>query len=152
MRSTLRRSGPVRRRASVGRAARKRIRDGGPLAHGRESLSIAGLDRLREMLMVRANGRSEWSGLPGPLQLEHAIFRSHGGRDAWDTTWLATPTENAQRHASYEKGRLLVFPQGDGRFVGQFVRGTKDSPEVLESREFGRPPTDEERAELESLR
>ena len=143
---------PLRRTGRVGEAARRRIRDGGVAAKGRAALSLPGLATLRNMIFHRAEGRCEACGERRFLQLEHALPRSRGGSDTWQNCWATCESDHRRKESSYQLGRLLVSPCGDGRFVFRLATGEKHSPIILHEWTGGRVATSDEAARLAALR
>lgn len=143
----------------MGEAARRRIREGGPVAKGREALSLGGLAKLRALVVIgRAGQRCEACGRRRlALELEHALPRGRGGADTWGNCWAACGGPvgcHRWKESSYggTLGRLLVEPIGDGRFTFRVATGTKAEPVILTTWTGGRIATTEEAARLAGLR
>lgn len=147
-----------RSRRPVGQRARERRAAGGPRAVGRPSLSSAGYETLKALIFERRAGwRCEACGKRAPLDPEHAVPSSHNGADSWGNIWAACAGPDGchrWKEASYSgpRGRLLVEPIGDGRFVFRVARGTKHEPVVMLEWTNGRKPTVEESVRLAALR
>jgi len=103
-------------RGPIDKAARKRRRQGGKLALGRPSGTLADLDRERTCVFERAAGKCElcrflpdYDGHP-PTDFAHVRARSAGGSDdRWNA--LATCNRaNLAMQGAYSKGRPLVTP------------------------------------------
>lgn len=137
----------------LGRRAAARRAAGGPAVVGRDSLSVAGYALLKGMLWVRADARCErCRSRAGPLDPEHVVPRSAGGADSWANLWVACRYGcHRLKEAPYATGRLLVEPQGDGRFKFLLVRGTKYDYQVVEVAWGGRAPDPEEARALAAL-
>ena len=148
----------VKRYSWLGARARKRIASGGVTAKGRPSLSIEGCRKLRAMLLKRAGYRCEFCGITTrPLEREHAIPRSRGGGDDWNTNWMTCSGSllscHRKKEAPYSEGRLVITVLGCGIFEGQMFSGTKRDPvPVGPVRRFGRAPTEDEERILNGLR
>jgi hypothetical protein len=147
---------PMSRGVRVGAAARRRIRDGGPIAKGRPALSRAGYEQLRTMLVPgRANQRCEHCGstrITG--ELEHCVDRGDGGADSWENCWVPCPSCRDAKVAPYRDGRLVVERAGGGRFRFQTWVGENKytARPVGEPIYGGRWPTPEEAEVLATLR
>ena len=137
----------------LGAKAKARRAAGGPAVKGRPALSVSGYAALRTMLFVRANNRCECCSARLRLQIEHAVPRSAGGADSWANCWVTCERCHRMKEAPYSAatGRLLVAPQGDGRFKFRIVKGTKSAHQVLEVRWGGRGPTYTETEYLNKL-
>jgi HNH endonuclease len=147
---------PMLRGVRVGAAARRRIRDGGPIAKGRPALSRAGYEQLRTMLVHgRANQRCERCGSPKITgELEHCVDRGDGGADSWENCWVPCPACRDQKVAPFRDGRLMVEGVGGGRFKFQTWMGDdKRSAYALGEPTYGgRWATPEEAEVLATLR
>lgn len=138
-------TGPWRGSRRVGQKSIERRRSGGKAAQGRASLSVAGIAKLRAMLMVRARGKCERCGAWQFLQMEHALPRSRGGADSWSNCWITCSTCHRLKEAPYRRVRLLVEPVGDGTFWMRTVHGSKMVYDVITGPTLiGRQPTPEE--------
>jgi len=136
----------------MGAASRRRIQAGGPTSTHRSSLSLAGLDTLRQMKGESQAWRCGWCIEVTPLQLEHAVNRSQGGGDTWDNTWMCCPDCHRLKDRPFEAGRLLTIPLGNGLIDLLWVVGpNKYNYEIVRRKVVGRAPTPEERVILEAL-
>lgn len=137
----------------LGRAAAKRREHGGPQAVGRESLSVAGYAALKGMIFVnRARGCCErCSDSRNILDPDHAVPRSKGGPDAWWNIVILCRTCHQMKDLPFDVGRLLIEPQGDGRFKFLLVRGTKHAYEIIDVKWGGRGATYTEQRILAQL-
>lgn len=98
----------------VGRAAVKRRRQGGKIAIGRDSATLAGYKALREALIARSGGVCEVHGRTdsGPClgsEVCHVIKRSSGGADSLTNTFFGCRRANNAMDASYKTGRLTMI-------------------------------------------
>lgn len=135
----------------LGRRAADRRAAGGPAVTGRPALSVAGYLGLRRLIVWdRAGARCERCHAFG-AHLEHAIPRSAGGEDSWANCWATCPACHRLKEAPYATARLLVEPQGDGRFKFLLVRGTKHAYQVIGVAWGGRVPYPDETLALAAL-
>lgn len=165
----------MRRSAPMGRAARRRIRDGGPLAKGRRSLSLEAYRVLSRMVAAREGWRCGFCGKRGAVEIDHAVPRSQGGGDSWANCHAVCRTCHRWKDAAYTSttGRLCVWPIGDGTFFGTVARHASEAPEIIRTADgrllvrlggslldipvedpehrWGRVPTARERAILEEM-
>ncbi len=136
----LRRS-QMRRRTPVGRAARRRLRAGGPRATGRPAATVAEWAPIRELVLARAHWACQACGSRTRLDVHHVLKRAQGGSD-FDLDRLAALCRRCheQTDVAYSRGRLVVTPLGDARFAFALVRGAgKGAGEVLGQWESLRP-------------
>ncbi len=140
-----------RRRTFVGRAARRRVRRGGPRAIGRPAATAAEWSQIREAVLARARWGCQACGSRARLDVHHVVKRAQGGSD-FDLDQLIALCRacHDRTDAPYIRGRLVVTPLGAGRFAFALVRGVgKGAGEVLdrwESREAPTPSEEEARA------
>ena len=101
----------------MGRAARRRVRTGGPRARGRAAASLAEWALIRDVVLARDRWACQACGARTRLDVHHVQKRSQGGSD-FDLDGLVTLCRDchAQTDAPYAKGRLVVTPLGAGRF------------------------------------
>jgi 5-methylcytosine-specific restriction endonuclease McrA len=145
----------LRRSVRIGEAARRRIRGGGVTSQGRVALSVAGLATLRNMILLRSGGRCEACGERRVLELEHALPRGRGGADTWANCWAVCAGPGSchrKKEGSFQAGRLLVSPCGNGRFLFRLAAGEKHAQVILHEWTGGRVATAAEAARLAELR
>jgi len=120
----MRRSRIFRTRVQLGRASRRRIRTGGPLALGRPSASLEAWREIRTQVLARARWVCQACGVRTRLEVHHVVKRAQGGSD-FDLDRLVALCSpcHAQTDAPYVRGRLVITPLGDGRFTVQVTRG-----------------------------
>lgn len=113
----------LRRSSPVGRAARRRVRTGGPRAQGRVAASLAEWARIRDVVLARDRWACQACGARTWLEVHHVQKRSQGGSD-FDLDRLVTVCRpcHARTDAPYARGRLVVTPLGAGRFGCVVVR------------------------------
>src|SRR5262249_51547811 len=107
----------------VGRASRRRIRAGGPLALGRPSATKDTWREIRAQVLARARWACQACGLRTRLEVHHLVKRAQGGSD-FDLDRLVALCRpcHAQTDAPYVRGRLVITPSGGGRFMAAVVR------------------------------
>lgn len=129
----------------------RRVRPHG--AAGRVSLPPTAYARLKWLILdTRAGWRCERCRIrQGPLDLDHAVLRSHGGSDTFENCQILCRSCHRLRDLPFSLGRLEVEPQGDGRFKYVLLRGSKRAPVVVDVKWGGRPPTEEEAARLAEI-
>ena len=121
----MRRSRILRTRVRVGRASRRRIRAGGPLALGRPSATLKAWGEIRAQVLARAQWRCQACRLRTRLEVHHVVKRTRGGSDFdLDRLVVLCPACHAQTDAPYLRGRLVITPLGQGQFTFTVVRGT----------------------------
>ena len=110
-------------RIRVGRASRRRIRAGGPLALGRPSANKDTWREIRAQVLARARWVCQACGLRTRLEIHHVVKRAQGGSD-FDLDHLVALCRrcHAQTDAPYARGRLVITPSGGGRFMSAVVR------------------------------
>jgi 5-methylcytosine-specific restriction endonuclease McrA len=119
-----RRSRQFGTRIRVGRASRRRIRAGGPLALGRPSATKDTWREIRAEVLARARWVCQACGLRTRLEVHHVVKRAQGGSD-FDLDQLVALCRpcHAQTDAPYLRGRLVITPLGQGQFTFTVVRG-----------------------------
>ena len=121
----MRRSRILRTRVRVGRASRRRIRAGGPLALGRPSATLKAWGEIRAQVLARAQWRCQACRLRTRLEVHHVVKRTRGGSDFdLDRLVVLCPACHAQTDAPYLRGRLVITPLGQGQFTFTVVRET----------------------------
>jgi len=118
-----RRSKRLGTRIRVGRASRRRIRAGGPLALGRPSATKDTWREIRAQVLARARWVCQACGVRTRLEVHHVIKRAQGGSD-FDFDHLVALCRrcHGQTDAPYAQGRLVITPSGGGRFTVAVVR------------------------------
>lgn len=136
----------------LGRQAYRR-RNGGRPVTGRPALGLTSWQRLRTMVLVGRAGRAcELCGCQkGPIDPHHVKARSHGGADTWDNVIALCRVHHEMTTQPYDARRLLIVPDGFGRFLCRTVTGTKHEFRTLDWKVVGRPPTAEEQRRLDRL-
>lgn len=132
-----------RRRTLVGRAARRRVRRGGPRAIGRPAATVAEWSQIQEAVLARAGWRCQACGSRTRLDVHHVVKRSQGGSD-FDLNQLVAlcRTCHDQTDAPYARGRLVVTSLGGGRVAFAVLNGTgKCGAEVVDQWESLRGPS-----------
>jgi 5-methylcytosine-specific restriction endonuclease McrA len=121
----MRRSSVLRTRVRVGQAARRRIRAGGPLALGRPSADVKAWREIRAKVLARAQWRCQACRVQTRLEVHHVVKCAQGGTD-FDLDRLVALCRpcHAQTDAPYVRGRLVITPEGQGRFTFTVLRGT----------------------------
>ena len=122
------RSRRLKNRTPIGRASRRRIRAGGPLALGRPSASLEQYQDIRAQVLARARWVCQACGLRARLEVHHVIKRAQGGSD-FDLDRLIALCRNchAQTDASFLQGRLVITALGGGQFCCEVRRGNSKS-------------------------
>jgi 5-methylcytosine-specific restriction endonuclease McrA len=121
----MRRSSALRARVRIGRASRRRIRGGGPLALGRPSATLEAWREIRAQVLARAQWRCQACRVRTRLEVHHVVKRTQGGSDFdLDRLVALCPACHAQTDAPYARGRLVITPLGQGQFTFTVVRGT----------------------------
>jgi 5-methylcytosine-specific restriction endonuclease McrA len=112
----------LRRRAPIGRRARRRMR-AGPRASGRPAASVAEWKAIRQQVLARAGWRCQACGVRRRLDVHHVVKRSQGGSD-FDLDRLVALCRwcHDQTDAPYERGRLVVTVLGAGQFRFEVVQ------------------------------
>ncbi len=106
----------------LGRAARARIRQGGPRAKGRPAASVEAWKAIRAEVLARAAWRCQACGRGGRLDVHHLVKRSQGGSDFdFDRLVALCRSCHGRTDAPYTNGRLMVRPLDTGRFVFEVV-------------------------------
>ncbi len=104
-------------RVRMGRASRRRIRAGGPLALGRPAASHEQWQEIRAQVLARARWVCQVCGVRTRLDVHHVTKRTQGGSDFDLDRLIALCRDcHAQTDASFCQGRLVITPLGDGRF------------------------------------
>ena len=119
-RTALLRRTPIRRgRRRLGQAARERVRAGGKLALGRDSLPLEAWRRLVADLTERAGWRCEDPGCRAraPLDPDHVVRRSASGPDHPENIVMVCRRTHNDRDRPFRDGRLVVSALGGERFL-----------------------------------
>ena len=120
-----RRSKKFGTRIRVGRASRRRIRAGGPLALGRPSATKEIWREIRTQVLARARWVCQACGFRTRLEVHHIVKRAQGGSDFDRDRLIALCRPcHAQTDAPYVRGRLVITPLGQGQFTFTVVRRT----------------------------
>jgi hypothetical protein len=82
----------------------------------------------------RARWRCQACGRWGALEVHHVVKRAQGGSDFdLDRLVALCPRCHAQTDVPYVRGRLIVIPSGDGRFIFELREGTgKETNQIVE--------------------
>jgi hypothetical protein len=113
----------MRRRRSVGLAARRRGQAGGARALGRDAASVAEWDAIRDHVLARARWACQACGARTGLEVHHVVKRSQGGSDFnLDALVALCHRCHAQTDAPYAIGRLIVTPLGAGQFRCEVIQ------------------------------
>jgi 5-methylcytosine-specific restriction endonuclease McrA len=121
----MRRARRLRTRVRVGRASRRRIRAGGPLALGRPSADLEAWREIRAQVLARAQWACQACRVRTRLEVHHLLKRAQGGSDFDLDRLVALCSQcHAQTDAPYVRGRLVITPLGQGQFTFTVVRGT----------------------------
>ena len=121
----MRRGRRLRTRVRMGQASWRRIRTGGPLALGRPSATLEAWREIRAQALARAQWRCQACRVRTRLEVHHVVKRAQGGSDFdLDRLVALCPACHAQTDAPYVQGRLVIAPEGQGRFTFTVVRGT----------------------------
>ena len=105
------------RRGRMGQAARRRIRDGGPRAKGRQAASRTQWTAICEYVKARAGWRCQACSLRTRLDVHHVVKRAQGGPDLDPDNLVALCRAcHDQTDAPFIKGRLIVLAMGGGVF------------------------------------
>ena len=79
---------------------------------------------IRRVVFRRARWRCQACGRWGALEVHHVVKRAQGGSDFdLDRLLALCPRCHAQTDAPYARGRLVITPHGDGRFICEVIRG-----------------------------
>ena len=105
----MKRTPMARGRVRVGATSSKRRRQGGKIAPGRDSESVAGYRSLTERLKARSASWCEIHSRPcRGTEVCHVVARSAGGPDDdWNCYW-GCRAANSQQQAPFAKGRLVA--------------------------------------------
>ena len=139
----MRRRPSLRRRTAVGRAARRRVRAGGPRAIGRPAVPVAEWTAIREIVLARAGWRCQACGSRARLDVHHVVKRAQGGSD-FDLDRLVALCRvcHDRTDAPYTRGRLVATSLGSGRFAFDVMRGEgKGGSEAVDHWESPAPPS-----------
>jgi 5-methylcytosine-specific restriction endonuclease McrA len=111
-------------RVRMGRASRRRIRTGGPLALGRPAASLEQWQEIRAQVLARARWVCQACGARTRLDVHHVTKRAQGGSDFDLDRLIALCRDcHAQTDAPFRQGRLVITPLGDGRFHCEVKHG-----------------------------
>lgn len=117
----MKRSGFLRRRVPVGRAAARRRAVGGPRVKGRASLSVDGWNVLKRRVFTRDGGACRVPGCRRAIDDPHHVVKcSAGGADDENLVVSLCRAHHRECDAPWRIGRLVVGPLGEGQF--QFAR------------------------------
>ena len=118
------RSRRLRNWVRIGRASRRRIRAGGPLALGRPAASLEQWQEIRAHVLARARWVCQACGVRTRLDVHHVTKRTQGGSDFDLDRLIALCRDcHAQTDAPFRQGRLVITPLGDGRFHCKVMHG-----------------------------
>ncbi len=108
----------------MGRASRRRIRAGGPLALGRPSASLEQWREIRAQVLARARWACQACSVRTRLDVHHVTKRTQGGSD-FDLDRLIALCRacHEQTDAPYAHGRLVITARGQGRFTFEIMQG-----------------------------
>jgi hypothetical protein len=121
----MRRSSTLRTRVRVGRASRRRIQAGGPLALGRPAATLEAWREIRAQVLARAQWACQVCRVRTRLEVHHVVKRTQGGSDFdLDRLVALCPPCHAQTDAPFVRGRLVITPLGQGQFTFTVVRGS----------------------------
>jgi hypothetical protein len=121
----MRRSRTLRTRVRVGRASRRRIQAGGPLALGRPAATLEAWREIRAQVLARAQWACQVCRVRTRLEVHHVVKRTQGGSDFdLDRLVALCPPCHAQTDAPFVRGRLVITPLGQGQFTFTVVRGS----------------------------
>ncbi len=110
----------------MGRASRRRIRAGGPLALGRPAANLEQWREIRAQVLARARWVCQACGIRSRLDVHHVVKRTHGGSDFDLDRLIALCRDcHAQTDAPFSQGRLVITPLGKSQFRCEAVRGSK---------------------------
>jgi 5-methylcytosine-specific restriction endonuclease McrA len=108
----------------MGRASRRRIRAGGPLALGRPAASLEEWRELRAQVLARARWACQACNVQTRLDVHHVTKRAQGGSDFDLDRLIALCRDcHARTDAPFRQGRLVITPLGEGRFHCEVRRG-----------------------------
>jgi 5-methylcytosine-specific restriction endonuclease McrA len=111
-------------RVRMGRASRRRIRAGGPLALGRPAASLEQWQEIRAQVLARARWACQACSVRTRLDVHHVTKRTQGGSDFGLDRLIALCRDcHAQTDAPFRQGRLVITPLGEGRFHCEVMRG-----------------------------
>jgi 5-methylcytosine-specific restriction endonuclease McrA len=131
------RSGRLTNRVRMGRASRRRIRAGGPLALGRPAASLEQWQEIRAQVLARARWVCQACGVRTRLDVHHVTKRAQGGSDFDLDRLIALCRDcHAQTDSPFCQGRLVITPLGEGQFHCEITRG----PSKWSIQQGGRDP------------
>ena len=108
----------------MGKASRRRIRAGGPLALGRPAASLEQWQEIRAQVLARARWVCQACGVRTRLDVHHVTKRAQGGSDFDLDRLIALCRDcHAQTDAPFRQGRLVITPLGEGRFHCEVLQG-----------------------------
>ena len=108
----------------MGKASRRRIRAGGPLALGRLAASLEQWQEIRAHVLARARWTCQACNVRTRLDVHHVTKRAQGGSD-FDLDQLIALCRDChvQTDAPYARGRLVITARGHGRFTFEVMQG-----------------------------
>ena len=108
----------------MGRASRRRIRAGGPLALGRPAANLEQWREIRAQVLARARWVCQACSVRTRLDVHHVTKRAQGGSDFDLDRLIALCRDcHAQTDAPYARGRLVITALGQGRFTFEIIHG-----------------------------
>jgi len=121
----LRRSPMHRGTRRLGQAAIERVRAGGKLAVGRESVSLIAWRAIVGAVKARAHGLCEVGGwVHRGDDPDHVVPRSAGGADRMENVIFLCRFHHEQKNWEFSRGRLLIRADGRGGFDWQIKKAT----------------------------
>jgi 5-methylcytosine-specific restriction endonuclease McrA len=108
----------------MGSRARRRIVAGGVRATGRRAATATEWAVIRTQVLARASWTCQACGVwSARLDVHHIVKRAQGGSD-FDLDRLIALCRpcHAQTDAPFDRGRLVIDPQGGGQFTVAVVR------------------------------
>lgn len=110
----------MKRTGRVGAAARRRVRNGGVLAKGRDAETRAGWLAVKAAVLARSGGVCEYHRTHLGQDYHHVVKRSHGGADVFTNVVFLCRAAHDRTDAAYALGRLVITPH-DGGFLFELV-------------------------------
>ncbi len=110
----------------MGRASRRRIRAGGPLARGRPAASLEQWREIRAQVLVRAGWACQACRVRTRLDVHNVVKRTQGGSDFDLDRLIALCRDcHTQTDAPFSQGRLVISSLGNGQFRCEVLTGSK---------------------------